>query len=271
MKKYFILILLFAGCSSTPTPDTGQSTPLAFEKETAKKDVAVVVSSASATAEATKTALDEAIRSQNDDQIYRQAALALLTNSQDVNALNALALYHYKKGRFTTAKYFLEKALQIKKSSELFNNLGVVHLALDETKEGILAFRQALNLNSEDGAAAANFGALLVTNRSFSQASAALETAFEQGYRDVRVLNNYAIALIGSGKASQAVPHYEKALKDQPHNKEVLLNYAILLIENLKKSREGLDVLNRLKFVGPTQDQKARIKDLENRAKLGLQ
>jgi Tfp pilus assembly protein PilF len=215
--------------------------------------------------------LDEAIRSQADDRIYKQAALALLTNQQDTKAMNALALYHYKKGRFTTAKYFLEKALQIQQSSELYNNLGVVHLALGERKEGILALRQALNLNSGDGAAAANFGALLVANRSYSQGVAALETAYDQGYRDVRVLNNYAVALSGSGKASQAQSHYERALKEQPHNKEILLNYAGLLIESLKKPREGLDVLNRLKFVGPTQDQKTRIKDLENRAKLGLQ
>jgi Tfp pilus assembly protein PilF len=279
MIRYFILLTLISSCASSSSQEDNvtfsQPEPLAFEEKTpepAQKEEPVVTQTAPAPEPAkTASALDEAIKSQNDDKIYKQASLALMTNQQDTQALNALALYHYKKGRFNTAKFFLSKAIQIKESTELYNNLGVVHLASGEKKEGLQAFRQALKLQSDNGAAAANFGALLVANRAYPQAAIALEIAYDKGFRDVRVLNNFAVALTGDGKGAQAQQHYEKALRDQPNNKDVLLNYATLLIESLKKPKEGLDVLNRLKLVGPSQDQKTRIKNLENRAHLGLQ
>lgn len=277
MKKYFILMLVLSACSSEPKKsdsESSQPVPLAFDSEAvpdAKPIEVVTPTTAAPPAKVAVDALDDAIKTQSDDKIYRQASILLMQNPQDVKALNALALYHYKKGRFTTAKYFFGKALQVKESSEIYNNLGVVHLALGERKEAVLAFRQALNLNSKDGAAAANLGSILIAADSAPKALSVLQTAHDQGYRDFRVLNNYAIALAAQGKGDQAEGLYEKAIKDQSQNRELLFNYAVLLIDNLKKPKEGLDILNRLKFVGPTQEQRSRIKDLENRAKLGLQ
>jgi Flp pilus assembly protein TadD len=278
MKKYIILALFLSSCSSEQKrreQEMSQPEPLAFEasSEPEVKDTPVVVAplSPAPSVKTTIDALDEAIKSQIDEKIYKQASTVLLQNPNDAKALNALGLYHYKKGRFTAAKFFLGKILAVKESSEAYNNLGVVHLALGEKREAVQAFRQALSLNSRDGAAAGNLGAILTAADAYPKAATLLETAYDQGYRDVRILNNYAIALTAQGKGSQAESHYENALKSQPQNRELLFNYAILLIENLKKPKEGLDVLNRLKFVGPAQEQRSRIKDLENRAKLGLQ
>jgi Flp pilus assembly protein TadD len=220
---------------------------------------------------ASSTALDDAIKAQSDERIFKTATEALLQNPGDEKALNALALFYYKKGRFTLAKHFLGKAIQTKPSSEFYNNLGVVNLALGENREAVLAFRQGFALNPQDGVIAANLGAILVDQRDYNKAIIALGAAYKTGVRDFKTLNNYAIALTATGRGSQAVQLYEKALKDQANNRDLLFNYSILLIENLKRFKDGNEILNRLKFVGGTTEQRARIKDLENKVKLGLQ
>ncbi len=99
----------------------------------------------------------------------------------------------------------------------------------------------------------------------------ALDIAVKNGQRDFKVMNNYAIALSASGKTKEAADIYEKILKENPSQKDVMLNYAILLIEDLNKNKEGLDLLNRLKFVGTSPETRDIIKQLENKAKAGLQ
>jgi hypothetical protein len=49
-----------------------------------------------------------------------------------------------------------------------------------------------------------------------------------------------------------------------------MLNLAAVYIEKLNKFDEGLDLINRLKFVGPDQEARQTIKELENKAKAGL-
>ena len=243
------------------TPISNGKSPTAPEASQVPKEIQ----------KATANALDEAIRSQSDEKILKATAQALLQNPSDVKALNALALFNYKKGRLVAAKYLLLKAIQVQGTSETYNNLGIVHLALNDKREALLAFRQAFTLNPQDGVTAANLGAIFVAQKDFNKAIVALETAYQKGFRDFRVLNNYALALTATGKGSQAQAIYEKALKEQSNNKDILLNHAILLIEVLNKYKEGSEVLNRLKFVGGSSEQRSRIKDLEYKVKIGLQ
>ncbi len=285
MKKLFIvgITFLLISCASKPKPvdhdedvatgdepNVSAPTPVT-EKPLATAPGAAVAAVPKEAQKATANLLDEAIRSQSDEKIFKAATQALLQNSADPKALNALALSNYKKGKLATARYLLIKAVQLQPSAELYNNLGVVHLALEENREALQAFRQAFSLNPQDGVIAANLGAIFVDQRNYSKAVVALETAYQKGLRDFRVLNNYAIALTATGKGLQAQGLYERALKDQSNNKDILFNQAILLIEVLKKYKEGSEVLNRLKFVGGSSEQRSRIKDLENKVKIGLQ
>ena len=98
-----------------------------------------------------------------------------------------------------------------------------------------------------------------------------LEIPIKKGLKEVKILNNYAIASVGVGKVKEAAEIYEKILKENPSQREVMLNYSILLIENMQKNKEGLDLLNRLKFVGAPQEARDTIKNLEIKAKAGLQ
>ncbi len=282
MKKLVLVAVTFVMicCASKPKPAnhdedvaTGDDSNVSEAAPSAEKPMATSTVSAvpKETQKATANLLDEAIRSQSDEKILKAATQALLQNSSDAKALNALALYNYKKGKLPTARYLLNKAVQLQPSAEIYNNLGVVHLALEENREALQAFRQAFSINPQDGVIAANLGAIFVDQRNYSKAVVALETAYQKGLRDFRVLNNYAIALTATGKGLQAQALYEKALKDQSNNKDLLFNQAVLLVEVLKKYKEGSEVLNRLKFVGGSPEQRSRIKDLENKVKIGLQ
>ncbi len=286
IKIFFcIAFIIISSCSSSPKSSNssteGAKVENVFQDESVDSRMPISSGKSPTTPEAsqvpkeiqkaTTNALDEAIRSQSDEKILKATAQALLQSPSDVKALNALALFNYKKSRWVAAKYLLLKAIQAQGSSEIYNNLGIVHLALNEKKEALVAFRQAFTLNPQDGVAAANLGAIFVAQKDFNKALVALETAYQKGFRDFRVLNNYALALTATGKGSQAQAIYEKALKEQSSNKDILLNQAILLIEVLNKYKEGSDVLNRLKFVGGSTEQRSRIKDLEYKVKIGLQ
>ncbi|MEN0057960.1 MAG: tetratricopeptide repeat protein [Bdellovibrio sp.] len=285
MKNLFALSAVLAflvSCSSTgpkgtPTPER----PVLTEVEAGKGSTATAPVSPSESVEPVRpvtpaapsqyAALNEAVKSQSDERIYQNATQILAQSPQDAKALNALAMYHFKKGRFDLSRFLLNKAIATSpRQSELYSNLGIVQLAQDERRDAIKSFRKALDVNSDDSVAAANLGAIYVQERDYNKAQVVLETAYRRGQRDPRMLNNYAIALTANRKYDRAEDLYKSALKDNNSNKEVLFNYAVLLVDHLNKFQEGLDMINRLKFVGGPADTRNKIIALENKAKAGL-
>lgn len=216
-------------------------------------------------------ALVDAIRSQNDEQIFRVSGQLLTQNPNDVKALNAMAMYYFKKGKIDASKYLLSKAIAANPNAgEAYGNMGLIHLVNNERREAIKAFRKALDINSNDGIAAANAGSIYVVEKDYNKAISVLSVAYNHGIRDGKTLNNYAVALTAVGKFDEAHSIYQTAMKEQNNNRELLLNYAILLIDHMNKYKEGMDALSRLKFVGPPSESRNRIIALENKAKAGL-
>lgn len=234
------------------------------DSPSAKKNGAVTGATAS-------ERLTEAVRAQNDEAISQATTEILTSNPKDVRALNALAMVYYKRGRFEAAEYLLNKAMAIDNDrAELYSNLGLIKMAQGEKREAIQAFRKGLSLNSQDAVIGANLGSIYVKEKDYSKAELALEIPYRKGTKDIKTLSNYAIALTGTGKANKAEEIYEKLMKDNPGQRDIMLNYSILLIDHKQKYREGLDLLNRLKFVGAPSESRNLIKDLESKAKAGL-
>jgi Flp pilus assembly protein TadD len=216
-------------------------------------------------------ALVDAIKSQNDEQIFRVSGQLLTQNPNDIKAMNAMAMYYFKKGKIDATKYLLNKAIAANPNAgEAYNNMGLVHLANNEPRDAIKAFRKALDINSNDSIAAANAGSIYVAEKDYNKAASVLSVAYNGGVRDIKTMNNYAVALTAVGKFDEAASIYQAAMKEQNNNREILLNYAILLIDHMNKYKEGMDALNRLKFVGPPSESRNRIIALENKAKAGL-
>jgi Flp pilus assembly protein TadD len=223
--------------------------------------------------------LNEAIASQNDESIYTASTKILMVSQGDVKALNALAMFHFKKGRPDLSRYLLLKAISLSpKSAELHSNLGIVQLSKLEKRDAVMSFRKALEIEPEEPIAATNLGSIYVFEKDFAKAQTVLEMAYKKGVHDPRFLNNYAITMSAMGKFEKAEELYKAAIKEPQIsgtsgagvNKEVLFNYAILLIDRMSKYQDGLEVLSRLKFVGGPAESRNKIIGLENRAKAGL-
>ena len=237
------------------------------EKKTESKALA-----APPTATSMYSALRKAVESQNEENIQKASSDILALNAKDSQGLNALGLYHYKKGHLDAAQFLFNKGIAANpNSSELYGNLALVELAKGDRRDAIKTMRKALEINPQDGFAGANLGFIYVQEKDYLKAIFALEVPIKKGMKDYKIMNNYAIALVGNGKVKEAAEIYEKLLKENQSQREELLNNAITLIENMQKNKEGLDLLNRLKFVGAPQEARDTIKGLENKAKAGLQ
>jgi Flp pilus assembly protein TadD len=249
---------------------SGEESPASTKAAPATKAV-VPATTAQAVAPVSQGILVDAIKSGNDEQIYRVSGQLLTQNPNDAKALNAMAMYYFKKGKIPAAKYLLSKATVANPNAgEVFSNIGLIHLANNEPRDAIKAFGKALALNPNDGIAAANAGSIYVIEKDYNKAATVLAVAYNNGIRDAKTLNNYAVALTAVGKFDDANAIYTAAIKEQNNNRELLLNHAILLIDHMNKTKEGLETLNRLKFIGPPSESRNRIIALENKAKAGV-
>jgi Flp pilus assembly protein TadD len=132
-----------------------------------------------------------------------------------------------------------------------------------------VALKKAVELDSGNLAAAINLSSIYIAERDFQKALVPLEMVVRKGTKDYRLLNNYGVALAGTGKFSQAKGQYQAALSVNSSAKDVMLNLAILQIDHLKNYQEGMDLLSKLKFLGPPEGTRSRISDLENKARAG--
>lgn len=257
-----------AGEDSQVTDASAKVSPNPYESNASIKKANGASSVGGATA---SQRLTEAVKLQNDEGISQATTEILTQNPKDVRALNALAMVYYKRGRYEAAEYLINKAMAIDNdNAQLYSNLGLIRMAQGEKREAIKAFRKGLELNGQDGVIGANLGAIYVKEKDYSKAELALEIPVGKGTKDMKTLNNYAIALTGVGKHDKALGIYESLMKDNPSQRDIMLNYSILLIEHKQKYREGIDLLNRLKFVGAPSESRNLIKDLESKAKAGL-
>jgi Tfp pilus assembly protein PilF len=268
MKKFLLglCLFLFAACASDE--HISESENVVSDTEEVKVKPAPVISQSKGNSE---NNIIEAIKSANEENVYKAATLALSQNTNDLKALSALGMYHYRKGHPLLSQYFFNKALSLKpKSSDLHNNMGLTYLALREERQAIRSFRKALELNPMDINAAANVGAIYLRQRDFAKAFMVMDPAFRRGVRDIKMLNNYAIASSWMGKVKQAESLYGDALKTAPTNKEVIFNYAAFLISQQGKMKEGLEQITKLKQLGLVENMKNQVIALENKAKAGL-
>lgn len=278
-----LFIFALAACSSSNKKESQevQEAPLAaFEPPPSQLEPAATIHEVKtepktevkkATTSNPYLGLSEAIRSNNDEAIFRSASGVLAQTPNDIKAQNAMGLYHYRKGRFLAAQYFFFKAIKNNpNSSDLYNSLGLSWLGLNEEKEAIAAFKKAVELDSSNSTPALNLSSIYIAHKDYARAVVPLEMAIKKGAKDYKVLNNYGIALAATGKHSQAKDQYQAALSVNSSAKDVMLNLAILQIDHLKNYQEGLDLVSKLKFLGVPEGARSRINSLENIAKAGL-
>lgn len=273
------LTLFLFSCATGPktetekpkTPEVKAEKPKGDQKTVDMKPVAETKAEPEEVKPAKYEALDAAIKSGSEERIRNTSVDILQTSPKDIKALNSLAMLQFKKGNYEAAGIILDKVLSIEpKSSAAYSNLGLIQLVRNEKAEAVGFFKKALEYDNSNHAAAANLGSIYVKEKDFQKAIVALDNAVDSGKADEGSMTNYAIALTATGKAAEAAEIYDKILKKNPSNKNAMLNLAVVYIDRLNKFEDGLDLVNRLKFVGADFESRQVIKDLEVKAKAGL-
>jgi Flp pilus assembly protein TadD len=216
-------------------------------------------------------ALNQAIKRQNDTDIVKAANDLLMANPVNLKALNALGLSNYKKAKYRAAEFFFNKALKTNSNAAgLYNNLAMVKLAQNEQRDAVKLLKTGLTHDSNNLGILTNLGAIYLSQKDYSNAEVALETVYKSGTKDIKVLTNYATSLAANKKYLEATALYKKLFSDNGSSREIMLNYSVHLVENVKDYKQGLELINRLKFVGVPEGARNVINDLENKAKSGV-
>lgn len=281
--KYLILTLtlVLAACSSStktesyddmtetqPLSDVTESTTKLPEPQPLPTPVSTDAQSGDSTTDKLHDQLDAAIQKQDDRAIALTSRELLIRSPKDIKALNAIALYYYRHSDVEAAKSFMNKAIASDPNvSMLHSNLGMILQTQKDTFEATRAYREALRIDPNNPIASANLGSIYASQKNYMKAQFALETAVMKGQRDWRTLSNYGTSLMAVGKYKEAEAPLKKASELQPQNAEILMNYAILLVDHLGKPSQGLELINKIRYIGPGPDLRKRISELENRAK----
>lgn len=195
----------------------------------------------------------------------------LRANSSDYVALNSLAMYYYNIKQYEASILLLKKALTVKPNlSAIYNNLGLVELQKNNNRSALMMFRRALELDPQNVIAASNSGAIYIKNKDFLRALDSFNKLTDKSKMDIDSRNNYAIALMATGKHAEAAEIFSSILSKKSEHQYALQNYAILLIDKMGNYKQGLDLINRLKFVTSDEESQKLIKNLEIKAKAGL-
>lgn len=272
---FLVTALLTSGCVNKPAAKNDYQDPTAtedaLESNLAKLDDAatdVKPTAPKAMPPGAEDSMNQTIKKQSEADIVKAANDLLIVNPTNLKALNALGLSNYKKGKYKAAEYFLNKALKAHSTEPgLYNNLALVKLAQNEQRDAIKLLKAGLVQKSNDIALLTNLGSIYATQKDYANAVIALEPVYKNSSKDFKIAANYAVSLAGTKKFPEATKVYEKLLSDNGSSREIMLNFSIHLIENVQNYKQGLDLINRLKFVGVPDEARNVIKELEIKAK----
>jgi len=110
--------------------------------------------------------------------------------------------------------------------AEIYNNLGVVHIARGEYGRAVEAFRSALKAGAVSERTYNNLGLALARLNRLDEAL----DAFKYAGGEARANNNLGYVLLTDDKPEMAVPYFERAVELAP-------SYYVMAAENLNRAR----------------------------------
>jgi Flp pilus assembly protein TadD len=208
--------------------------------------------------------LKAAIMTKDDISVEKSTAQILSSDPDDVKALNAMAMHHAQKGRYSLAEFILEKAEKIEGNSHVvYNNLGVINFQQGKKREAVGYFKKALNVKSNYGVAAANLGSYFADVRDYGKARYSLEIAYKAGIKDINTLNNYAISLMATGESAEEI--FDLGMQTGSTSVNFLVNYCIYLVEVKKDLGKAKSILEKINFMGPEPERKETVRSLDKK------
>ena len=148
--------------------------------------------------------LGNAFKARDERTLIKVASERLGKDQNDLRALNALALFYYQEKKFGMSRIILARAEKAHaQEPAIQNNLGVVALAEDNSRQALAQFRKALELKSDYPVAAANAGSIFVEYKHWAKAVDLLAHGYQGVKKDLKqaggseVANNYSAVARG--------------------------------------------------------------------------
>jgi tetratricopeptide (TPR) repeat protein len=181
---------------------------------------------------------------------YVQRALEL--KPEHPLALNTLAYVALHENRFADALHLCERAVRSPEPprAEIFNNLGLAHAGLNDHRNAIIAFRKALEIQSDLVMAHANLAESLIRVGNTVEAGTHLDAALAQRPMSEAANLHLMRILVPLGRLADAERCCMAALRANPHSWSTAYQYACLLAAQ-NKNELALDAVRRILQMKP--------------------
>ena len=200
---------------------------------------------------------DHAIANSSAGSVYFRAGLykearvhlekSITLNPMLWKSYNYLGILNDRDGNYDTAADNFATAIDLHRgnnTAEIYNNLGVVHIARKQYGLAIDAFRRALK-NGDVSARTYNNLGLALTR--MGRLDEALES-FKYAGGESKANNNLGYVLMTDNNPDKAVPYFEKAIELSP-------NFYVKAADNLKRARLAAKFQKASRVVPAVQPQ----------------
>ena len=206
-------------------------------------------------------------------KLYSLAENRLAENEKDKVTLNALAMYHYQRGKYDLAEFVLKLTLKhFPKDVALYNNMALVQSAKGDLGAAFSWLRKGLRLNSRHSILRLHLASLYVEVKNYKMAYKLFAALKSEGkLRGTENLNHYAMVLMGIGQAQRAKAIYEKLMASSTQvPTEAFLNYSYLLLKHFKYPERALAVLKKIPPERINSQLQRKYQELYNKAKRSI-
>lgn len=183
-----------------------------------------------------------AYKAGNNEEAIRLGRLALLIDSDNVNAYVAIAMAYRRMGSANLAKLVCYNAISMSpKAAPIYNILGRLALDEDNVKDAIQQFEKAVANEPDFVEAHMNLGAVMLNYGDFAGALQHFDAVLKLQPESLDAVLSRAVALRGLSKFPEAAEGYEKVLQMRPGHLGALYNRCILYQEYLAEYEKALD------------------------------
>jgi len=165
---------------------------------------------------------------------------ALKEDSQNVLAYEVLARVYYDLGRIELSKLVCLAGLEIKKTADLFNTLGLVHLRQDNVTTALGSFEDSLKVDANYWPAHMNVGAITFNYRDYESSYKHFSEVLKQKPDHLEAMLSKAVSARGLEKLDEAESGYKAVLSKDETFVGAHYNLGILYQEYTQKLDDAI-------------------------------
>lgn len=198
-----------------------------------------------------------ALKSGDYSLAVKHARMALIDDPESLNAYHNLAVAYYERGMFDLARLICLNAIGIDPTDAAIHNvLGLTLLKLDEVRDALREFNEALVQNPNYIPALLNAGALTLSYSDFEKSFAYFDKVIALEPDHLEALLSRAVSLRGLERFDEARAAYESILSKRPEEITAQYNLCILFNEYINDYKMALEHCGKLEQTLPNDHPK---------------